>query len=386
VTILAGFRVVELGLWVAGPGAGGVLADWGADVVKVEPPAGDPMRELFAHYSGAETEWNPPFDLDNRGKRSVVLDLASDRGAAAMGRLLDGADVFLTNLRPDALERLGLDHATVLATRPRLVYASVTGFGLDGPDRDRAAYDVGAFWARGGGAALQVPPGAEPQAIRGGFGDHITAMSAVAGVMAALLARERTGKGQLVATSLLRAGIYCVGWDLGVQLRFGRLASTRLRGATANPLINAYRTSDGRWFWLLGLEADRHWPKLVKAIGSPAWAVDERLEKAAARAKDAEDVIARLDGAFGEATLAEWAERFDAVDMWWAPVQTPKEVIADPQANAVGAFVEVPGNDGEEPYRAVATPVSFGAAAVGPTGPSPRLGQHTDEVLRELGM
>lgn len=385
-TILAGTRVVELGVWVAGPGAGGVLADWGADVVKVEPGAGDPMRDLFAHYAGVQAEWNPPFDLDNRGKRSVVLELASDEGRAAMTALLDRADVFITNLRPDALERLALDPASVLADRPRLVYASVTGFGLEGPDRDRAAYDVGAFWARAGGASLQVAPGAEPHAIRGGFGDHVTAMSSVAGIVAALLAREKTGKGQLVSTSLLRAGIYCVGWDLSIQLRFGRVASTKSRTATVSPLMNAYRTADGRWLWLLGLEADRHWPKLVKVLGSPTWATDEALATAAGRAKAATEVIANLDAAFGTATLAEWAERLDAVDMWWAPVQTPAEVVVDPQAIAAGGFVDVPIDGSDETFRAAATPVAFSAASVGPKGPVPKLGQHTAEVLAELGL
>ncbi len=224
--MLDGIRVVELGMWVAGPAAGGVLADWGADVIKVEPPGGDPQRRIFRHI-GLAVEAAPPFELDNRGKRSVVLDLRSDEGRDAMARLVATADVFLTNLRPDALERLGLDHATLLERHPRLVYASVTGYGLEGPDRGRPGYDLGAFWARSSMAAALVPKDEMPPQARSAMGDHTTAITAVAGIMAALFERERTGTGQLVATSLLRAGIYCMGWDIGIFLRFGRIQSAR---------------------------------------------------------------------------------------------------------------------------------------------------------------
>lgn len=377
--------MVELGVWVAGPSAGGLLADWGADVVKVEPPAGDPMRGLFNAYAGIQVEGNPPFELDNRGKRSVVLDLASDSGRTAMSRLLARADVFLSNLRPDALERLGLDHPTLLREHQRLVYASVTGYGLDGPERDRAAYDVGAFWARSGIAHMLVPKGEIPPGIRGGWGDHVTGMATVAGVLGALLQRERTGKGQLVATSLLRSGIWCVGWDIGIQLRFDRLQSTRPRTRVMNPLVNCYRASDEGWFWLLGLESERHWPVLLGALGRSDWATDARFADAATRATNCEDLIALLDGEFATRTRDEWAKVFDAHDVWWAPVLSPSEVITDPAAAAAGAWVQVPDGAGGS-RRAVASPVSFGANDTSPKGPVPALGEHTAEVLAELGL
>ncbi|MBK9179008.1 MAG: CoA transferase [Acidimicrobiales bacterium] len=384
--MLQGISVVELAVWVAGPSAGGVLADWGADVVKVEPPAGDPMRELFGALGGGSLAGSPPFDLDNRGKRSVVLDLAVPEARQALDRLLGGADVFLTNLRPAALERLGLGPEAVGSRHPRLVYAAVSGYGPAGPDRDRAGYDVGAFWARTGIARTLVPEGEDPPGIRSGFGDHVTGITTVAGILAALLDRTRTGTGRVVETSLLRTGIWCLGWDLGIQLRYGKLAPTLPRTEAAAPLVNSYRAGDGRWFWLLGLEADRHWPGVVAAVDRPDLAADPRFADARARRKNAPALIAELDRAFAGRTRGEWVERFDANDVWWAPVQTAEEVVRDPQALAAGAFVEIPPADRDgRAVSAVASPVSFRGVDTGPSGPVPALGAATEEVLRQVG-
>ena len=202
--MLSGYRVVELAIWVAGPASGGILADWGADVIKVEAPSGDPMRKMFGAI-GVEQDRVPPYELDNRGKRCVVLDLTTDAGKTEMDALLATADVFITNMRPDALERLGFDHESVRARFPRLVYASVTGYGLGGADRDRPGYDIGAFWARSSLAHSMVPTGEYPIPLKSGMGDHITAITITTGILAALLNRERTGEGRLVETSLLRA-------------------------------------------------------------------------------------------------------------------------------------------------------------------------------------
>lgn len=380
---LAGVRVVELGVWVAGPGAGGVLAEWGADVIKVEPPDGDPMRRLFSITAGHGQTQSPPFDLDNRGKRSVVLDLRDPAGRATMRRLVDTADVFLTNLRPDAVERLGLGPAVLLGELPRLVYAGITGYGRHGPDADRAGYDVGAFWARTGMALMSNPEGAGPASIRAGLGDHVTAMTLVAGICAALHARHATGVGQLVDTSLLRTGIWCVGWDLGIQLRFGKLAPTLPRTETMNPTMNPYQAGDGRWFWLLGLESDRHWPGICRAVGHPEWCEEEPFASSRGRRKQAALVIRSLDEVFATRSRDAWVRRFDDEGVWWAPVHAPADVVADPQAQAAGAFVHVPAGDGAGAHAAVATPVTFGGvdAAVGPV---PGLGEHTAEVLQEV--
>lgn len=383
--MLEGIRVVELGVWVAGPGAGGVLADWGADVVKIEPPGGDPLRTMFRSVLGMGVEESPPFDLDNRGKRSVVLDLGTDAGRDVARRLVSGADVFLTNLRPEAVERLGLGPDAVLADAPGLVYASVTGFGRGGPEAHRAGYDIGAFWARSGLAAAHTPEGAEPLALRSGTGDHVTGLATVAGVLAALVRRERTGVGGLVETSLLRTGIYCLGWDLSIQLRYGKLAPAMPRQRAANPVINAYPCGDDRWVWLLGLEGDRHWPRLVEALGRPELADDHRFVDARARRHHAPELVAIVDDELARHDRDEWGRRFDAAGLWWAPVNTPADVVTDPQAVATGAFVDVPDGAGAGAHRGVATPVRFGADDAGP-GPVPALGEHTSAVLAELGL
>ena len=193
---LHGFRVVELAMWVAGPSAAGTLADWGADVIKIEPPQGDPQRHIFGALGHAVQIGVPPFEIDNRGKRSVVIDLGTPDGREQLDKVLATADAFITNLRPAALERLALDHESVLERFPRLVYGSLTGYGLDGPDRDRAGYDAGAFWARSGMAHTFMPPGELAPALRAGMGDHITGMTLAAGVLAKLLERERTEPGR----------------------------------------------------------------------------------------------------------------------------------------------------------------------------------------------
>lgn len=377
---LVGYRVVELGVWVAGPAAGGILCDWGAEVIKVEPPAGDPMRSVFALAAGASEPRNPPFDLDNRGKRSVVLDLRAPEEMRVFERLLATADVFVTNLRVDALERLGLGHAEVLARHPRLVYASVTGFGLGGADRDRAGYDIGAFYARSGFAWSMTVDGAAPPALRSGKGDHVTGLAAASAVLAALLRRERTGRGGLVETSLLRAGMYTMGWELGIEMRFGKSLRPQDRTENATPLVNCYRTADDRWFWLIGLEADRHLPGVLRAIGRPELADDERFGTARDRRLNAVALIKELDDAFASRTRDEWAAIFAEHDVWWAPVQSLAEVAADPQARAAGAIVTMA--NGED---AVAPPAGFGERDV-VARPVPELGADTEAVLRELGV
>jgi len=268
-----GIRVVELGVWVAGPAAAGILADWGADVIKIEPPAGDPGR-LFGRMLGCDLGVNPPFEMDNRSKRSIVLDLRTDADRDAAFELLSDADVFVTNVRPGALQRLGLDFESVSARNPRLVYGMITGYGQTGPDADRAAYDVAAFWSRAGVAHLLTRPGDTPPFQRGGMGDHSAGMTLVAAICAALVARQRTGTGQLVSTSLYRQGAYTVSFDLNTYLMTGQPIAVGQRETMANPAMNNYATADGRRFWIVGLEGDRHWPPLCRAVGRPEWLDD----------------------------------------------------------------------------------------------------------------
>jgi len=381
---LAGIKVVEMGVWVAGPAAGGILADWGADVVKIEPPGiGDPAR-LFRYMLGGDLPFNPVFENDNRSKRSLVADLRKEEGLQIALELIRGADVFISNIRPAGLARLGLDAETLCKRFPRLVYAIVTGYGLEGPEADRAAYDIAAFWARSGIAASLRQQGAPPPHQRGGMGDHNAGLAAAAGISAALFERERSGKGQVVSTSLLREGIYTLSFDMAVAMRFGTSIQIGNRKTMGNPAINCYADSEGKYFWIVGLEGERHWPPLARAAGHPEWITDPRYANPRDRAMNAEGLIAALDAIFATKTRAEWGVIFDAEkDLWWAPVQTVDEVLADPQAAAAGAFVEVP--DGDGTTLLPATPVDFGGTPWAPRAMAPELGQHTDAILTELG-
>lgn len=379
---LEGVRVVELGVWVAGPAAGGILADWGADVVKIEPPAGDPGR-MFGRMLGVDGESNPPFEMDNRGKRSIVLDLTSAAGAATVRQLLAGADVFLTNVRPAALMRIGLDFTAVTAANPRLVYGLITGYGENGPDADRAAYDVAAFWARSGLAHLLTRPGDTPPFQRGGMGDHMAGMTLAAAVCAALVARARTGAGQLVSTSLYRQGAYTVSFDLNTFLLTGNTIAIGQRETMGNPCMNNYVAADGRRFWIVGLQAGRHWPPLCRAVGRPEWLTDPRFDTPQARAANAVELIASLDEIFATRRLDEWAETFATEpDFFWSPINTLEDVVGDEQFHAAGGVVYVPDGDGSTPM--VATPADFHGTPWEPRSAAPRLGEHTDEIMAEL--
>jgi crotonobetainyl-CoA:carnitine CoA-transferase CaiB-like acyl-CoA transferase len=378
---MEGIKVVEVGMWVAGPAAAGILGDWGADVVKIEPPEGDPFRALL---SGIVEGVNPPFELDNRNKRSVGLNLSTEEGCALAAQLVDAADVFVTNARPAALARAGLDHATVSQRNPRLVYAHVTGYGLTGPEVDRAAYDVGAFWSRAGVAAALAPDGAPLPYQRGGMGDHMAGLAAAGAVSAALFSRERTGQGQLVSVSLLRIGMYMLGWDVNMSSRLGVPTLPMTVDAAPNPMITAYTAGDGRRFWLLGLQGDRLWPDLLRAIGRPDWADDPRYDSTPARFANGRQLIAELGEVFATRTLDEWAATFDAEDVWWAPVQHAHELLEDEQARASGGFVQVP-VEGGEPIEMVATPIDFAGTPWSPRSVAPEYAQHTEEVLLELG-
>jgi len=372
-----------MGFWVAGPAAGGIMADWGAEVIKIEPPTGDPMRGLFSTAAGIDVPINPPFELDNRGKRSIALNVLHDEGRAVALALLERADVLVSNLRLSALQRAGLGYDAVRARNPRLVYCSISGYGPHGPDCDRPAYDIGAFWSRAGVAASLAPAGADPPQQRGGMGDHMTAVAAVSATCAALVARQRTGEGQFIAASLLRTGVYMLGWDVNTKLRLGRLESAYDRRRIPNPLVNCYRSSDARWFWLLGLQGDRHWPDLIRAIARPEIQDDPRFSNIRVRRENAAACVALLDEVFAAHPMAHWVDALDRAGMWWAPVQTVSEMIDDPQARASGAFV--PTQIAEGTAEMVASPADFAGTPGPPPTMAPEFGQHTEEILLELG-
>lgn len=383
--MLEGIRVVEYATYMAAPGAGCILRDWGADVVKIEPPGGDPIR-LFFRTIGTDIQDNPVFDFDNRGKQSVIVDTSKPDGQALLRELVSTADVFLTNVRPGGLARSGLDYDSIKEANPKLVYCSLSGYGLEGPDADRPGFDIASFWSRTGVANLTIPKGHEPFPLRTAFGDHTTSIAAAAGICAALVEAQRTGKGRLVEASLFRTGLYAMGSDLAIQLFFGRISSTKGRDEQNVPISNFFQTKDDKWFCIVARQGEKDWAPLCRVIGKPELSDDPRFNNAKGRRANNAEVVSLLDAGFGAYDMEELSRRLDAESIAWAPVQTLAEVAKDPQAFAAGAIVQTPSAKGDgSTYASPASPVRFPGADDGPKGPSPAPGQHTKEVLAGLG-
>ncbi len=383
--MLKGVKVIEMATYVAAPSAGGIMRDWGADVIKVESPKGDPWRVFPTPVKNAAAFGNPLFDLDNRGKRAISIDTSKPEGVATLKRLVRDADVFITNTRPGALERAGIDYESLKKENPRLIYSSVSGYGVMGEERDRPGFDMAAFWARAGACRIMTPDGLPPFPLRTAAGDHVTGLTTLGGIMGALYEREKTGKGRMVETSLLRSGIYMMSSDYAMQLRFGKLAPTPPRERSISPLTNFFRTKDGDWFAYLPRQTSRDWPEMARAIGLGTIAEDERFLTGLGRRKNAVELVAILDALFATKTMDEWGKIFDDADLVWAPVQTSAQVVEDAQAHAAGAFVDVTRKNGET-YKSVATPVRFhDGEDAQPRGDTPKHGEHTVEVLREFG-
>jgi crotonobetainyl-CoA:carnitine CoA-transferase CaiB-like acyl-CoA transferase len=313
-----------------------------------------------------------------------VLDIRTETGRDAAKALARTADIFLTNVRPAGLARAGLDYETLKAVNPRLIYCSLTGYGLEGPDADRPGMDVAAFWSRAGVGAITAPKGAEPFPIRTGMGDHVTSLATAAAILAAVHERQRTGVGRLVETSLLRAGVYAIGSDMAIQLRFGKLASTRGRREAVQPLANFFQTRDGRWICLLVRQGSADWARIAAAAGRSDLTEDPRFSSARLRRENGPALVDILDEAFGAMDYAQAAAALDAGDITWAPWQTPRDLVDDPQAAAAGCFVETPDGQGAT-FPAPAGPARFPGAEDGPRGPAPGLGEHTAAVLAEIG-
>lgn len=383
--MLEGIKVIEMATYIAAPGAGGILADWGAEVIKIEPLSGCPMRYTMTNVGADHLKGSPIFDLDNRGKKGMALNTTTPDGVEAVKRLIKDADVFLTNVRPGGLDRAGLDYASLSAINPRLIYASVTGYGLEGAERDRPGFDIAAFYARSGIGWLQTVKGAEPTTLRTGIGDHTTSMATVSGILAAIIERSRTGKGRLVEASLLRTGIYAAGSDTAVQLAYGKLGSTKSRHEALVPLNNFFKAKGDEWFVIVPRQGQADWPAICRVVGQPELENDERFADPKLRRANAAALVDILDAAFAAHDIDHWRGRLDAEDLIWAPLMRPGDVAKDPQAIAAGSYVNVPNSGGEGSHLAPASPVRFPGADDGPKGPSPDLGEHTLAVLKEYG-
>ena len=379
--LLEGVKVIEMSTWVAGPSAGAVMADWGAEVVKVEAPGGDATRALAPDTR--DSPGNPIFTNENRGKRSIVLDLRRPGSREVLLILLAQADIFITNVRRPSLARMRLDYESIKTDLPHLIYAVVTGYGLVGADADSPAFDSVAFWTASGAADATIPDGQEPFICRPGFGDHVTAISAVAGILAALHERASTGRGRLVEASLIRAGAYAVGWDMGRQLRYGEAVTNVPRAVSERPAIGYFRTSDARWV-LSVPRTEQAFQGLAAALDAPDLAAESPFGRPDADPSRAARLRLLLDAAFAKFTLAEICARLRERGIMHAPLRSLGQAADSAAARDAGCFQEVADGWGGS-FLTTAGPIRFPDGAPATGRPAPRLGEHTRAVLAAAG-
>jgi crotonobetainyl-CoA:carnitine CoA-transferase CaiB-like acyl-CoA transferase len=384
--VLEGIRVIEVADWGFVPSAGTVLGDWGADVIKIEHPVrGDPMRGLVtAGIVPGARGVNFFIEQLSRNKRSAGLDLGKEEGLAALYRMVEKADVFLTNFLPPARERLKITYDHLKSINPRLIYAKGHGQGQKGPDANRGGYDAASFWARGGVADRLTPPGQPLLMQRPAFGDFTGGMFIAGGIAAALFHRERKGEGVEVDVSLLGNAVWIMSPDIVAAMTYGfELPQSGLMQA-ANPLVNTYWSSDGRGIVLMMLQSERFWPIFCATVGREDILSDPRFDTPQKRQEQSAQLSEALREMFAQKTRVEWAEILNASECIWAPVQSPSEIPQDPQvvANRYIVPFEHP-NLGQ--FRVAASPVQFNSEPVEVRSPAPELGAHTEEVLLEFG-
>ncbi len=386
--IMAGVRVLEVAAWTYVPAAGAVLAEWGADVLKVEhPETGDPQRALVTSglVPSGPGGVNHMIELPNRGKRSIGIDIGTPEGHEVLMKLAAGSDVFLTNFLPAARRRLRIEVEDVRAANPRIIYARGSGQGQLGPEAERGGYDGCSFWART--VADIVTPEGEWPAMQPGpaFGDLIGGLVIAGGISAALYHRERTGEALVVDNSLMATGMWATSASVLAAGLFGFSKMPRFdRTMAPNPLVNTYRTSDGRFLSLIMLQPDRYWADLVTKIGHPELLDDPRFTDGKYRGERKAECVGVLDEIFATRTFAEWREILMHVEGVWAPVESSGELLDDEQAVANGYIRELEAASGTK-FRMVPSPLQFDTEFPDLTR-APDHGEHTDEVLLELGL
>ena len=379
--IFSGLKVVDLSSFIAGPGAAVILSDFGADVIKVEPPSGDFWRH--GNTLAIEPQADEPYQwhLSNRNKRSLTLDLKSTSARQVLLELVNWADVMIVNTPHHARRHLGLEYEDIAAYNPRLIYADLTGYGEKGPDAELPGFDLTAYWARSGLLSLTRDAGAPPTWPISGSGDNATAVSLYAAIATALYRRERTGAGSYVTTSLLASGVWSAGVMVGGALAGAKFPPPHDRANPANAGANVYRSSDGIWFVLV-LQPARI-AKFAPAIGRPEILADPRFTDPAQLAKNMAALTAILNDTFASQPMAHWATVFAEIEVTFGTVNGPEDVINDPQVTANDIVVPLEG--GGTLASTIASPFQVHGVAKAPARRGPRLGEHNEEILRELG-
>jgi crotonobetainyl-CoA:carnitine CoA-transferase CaiB-like acyl-CoA transferase len=380
--IFSGLKVVDLASFIAGPGAAVILSDFGADVIKVEPPTGDLWRIGYKIPPQPRAKDNYPWHLNNRNKRGLALDLKSPSAAEVLQRLVKWADVLIVNTPHPARKRLKLAYEDVVQWNPRLIYADVTGYGEKGPDADLPGFDITAYWARSGLLSLTRDAGAPPTLPVSGSGDHATAANLYAAIVTGLYRRERTGKGSYVTTSLLASGVWACGVSVQAALCDATFFPLHDRLRPPNATFNVYRAADDQWF-LIVLTPDK-WPALTSAIARPDLLTDARFADPAKQAANSSGLTALLDEVFGSQPMEHWREVFDKAHLTYGIVRAPGEVVKDPQL--AQNDIVVPLEDaGGKLTTTISSPIQIHGVTKVAARRAPEIGEHGEQVLTQLG-
>lgn len=381
-SIFSGLKVVDLSSFIAGPSAAVILSDFGAEVIKVEGPNGDPWRLGNHTPIQPQSEEAYQFHLANRNKRGLLLDLKNKAAGSVLRKLVEWADVLIVNTPHAARKRLGLEYGDVTAWNSRLVYADLTGFGEEGPDAALPGFDITAYWARSGLLSLTRDEGAPPTLPVSGSGDNATAVGLYSAIVTALYRRERTGEGSYVTTSLLAQGVWSASVSIQAALAAARFPPAHDRMHPANAAMNVYRAADGAWFVLI-LRAPQ-FAAAVSAMGRPELVSDPRFADAEQMARNSSELSAIFDGIFATEPMSHWHTLFGGLDVTFGEIRGPSEVIADPQLEANEIVVPLAGA-GSGMKLTINSPIRVHGVEKVPARAAPTLGQHTDEVLSDIG-
>jgi crotonobetainyl-CoA:carnitine CoA-transferase CaiB-like acyl-CoA transferase len=381
-SVFSGLNVVDLASFIAGPSAAVILSDFGADVIKVEPPSGDMWRHGHEMPPQPQAKDAYPWHLANRNKRGIALDLKSPSARPVLEKLVRWADVLIVNTPHPARKRLGLGYDDVVQWNPRLIYADLTGFGEKGPDADLPGFDITSYWARSGLLSMTRDAGAPPTWPVAGSGDNATAVGLYSAIVTALYRRERTGKGSFVTTSLLAEGVWAAGVSIQAALCGAKFFGLHDRRNPANAAMNVYRASDDTWFVLL--VTPNKLAAVAKAIGRTDLLTDPRFSDPAKLIANMPELTAILDDVFGAQPMAHWYEVFNDVHVTFGAVRGPEEVIGDPQLQPNDIVVPLEGAGGNL-TSTINSPIQVHGVAKVPARRAPGLGEHSEEILRELG-